>query len=136
MGRYLKNTQLLGGSYSVQLPLGSNSIGPDQPQNGQIRFNTSNNKVELFFAGVWNQVAKIGSVNINVDEFTGDAVQTVFTMSQTESDANAVLVQIGGVYQQPNINYTVNGTNHIYQSSACPGSQPQQNCSGTQSQQH
>jgi hypothetical protein len=113
MGRYLKNTQLLGGSYAVQLPLGSNSIGPDQPQNGQIRFNTSNNKVELFFSGVWNQVAKIGSVSINVDEFTGDAVQTVFTMSQSESDANAVLVQIGGVYQQPNINYTVNGTTSI-----------------------
>lgn len=113
MGRYLKNTQILGGSYAIQLPLGSNSIGPDQPQNGQIRFNTSNNKVELFFNSVWNQVAKIGSVAITVDEFTGDAVQTVFTMSKTESDANAILVQIGGVYQQPNINYTVNGTTSI-----------------------
>jgi hypothetical protein len=113
MGRYLKNTQLEGGSYAVQLPLGSNSIGPDQPVNGQIRFNTSNNKVELFFSGVWNQVAKIGSVQINVDEFTGDNSQTVFTMSQAESDENAILVQIGGVYQQPNINYTVNGTTSI-----------------------
>jgi hypothetical protein len=113
MGRYLKNTQLEGGSYAVQLPLGSNSIGPDQPVNGQIRFNTSNNKVELFFSGVWNQVAKIGSVQINVDEFTGDNSQTVFTMSQAESDENAILVQIGGVYQQPNVNYTVNGTTAI-----------------------
>lgn len=113
MGRYLKNTQLLGGSYAVQLPLGSNSLGPDQPQNGQIRFNTSNNKVELFFNNVWNQVAKIGSVGITVDEFTGDAVQTVFTMTKPESDANAILVQIGGVYQQPNVNYTVNGTTSI-----------------------
>jgi hypothetical protein len=113
MGRYLKNTQLEGGSYAVQLPLGSNSIGPDQPVNGQIRFNTSNNKVELFFSGVWNQVAKIGSVQISVDEFTGDNSQTVFTMSQAESDENAILVQIGGVYQQPNVNYTVNGTTSI-----------------------
>jgi len=113
MGRYLKNTQLEGGSYAVQLPLGSNSIGPDQPVNGQIRFNTSNNRVELFFAGVWNQVAKIGSVNITVDEFTGDGVQTQFTMTQIETSANAVLVSIGGVYQQPGINYTVNGTTTI-----------------------
>ncbi len=97
----------------MQLPLGSNSVGPDQPQNGQIRFNTSNNKVELFFNNVWNQVAKIGSVAITVDEFTGDAVTTAFTMSKTESDANSILVQIGGVYQQPNINYTVNGTTSI-----------------------
>ena len=113
MGRYLKNTQLLGGSYAVQLPLGSNSIGPDQPVNGQVRFNTSNSKIEMYFAGVWNQVAKIGSVQITVDEFTGDNSQTVFTMSQPETDENAILVQIGGVYQQPNINYTVNGTTSI-----------------------
>lgn len=58
-------------------------------------------------------MAKIGSVAINVDEFTGNAVQTVFTMTQVETDANAVLVQIGGVYQQPNVNYTVNGTTSI-----------------------
>jgi hypothetical protein len=67
----------------------------------------------MFFSGVWNQVAKIGSVAVTVDEFTGDAVQTVFTMSKAESDENAILVQIGGVYQQPNINYTVNGTTSI-----------------------
>jgi hypothetical protein len=113
MGRYLKNTQLEGGSYAIQLPLGSNSIGPDQPQNGQIRFNISNNKVELFFAGVWNQVAKIGSVNISVDEFTGDGVQTQFTMSQAESSESAILVSIGGVYQQPITNYTVDGSTTI-----------------------
>lgn len=113
MGRYLKNTQLEGGSYAVQLPLGSNSVGPDAPQNGQIRFNTSNNKVELFFAGVWNQVAKIGTVNIVVDEFTGDGITTTFTMSQAESSDSAILVQIGGVYQQPTTNYTTNGTTTI-----------------------
>ena len=110
MGRYLKNTQLEGGSYAVQLPMGSNSIGPEVPVNGQIRFNTSTNKVELFFAGVWNQVAKIGTVSIVVDEFTGDGVQTDFTMSQAESSDSAVLVSIGGVYQQPTTNYTTNGT--------------------------
>ncbi len=113
MGRYLKNTQLLGGSYAIQLPIGSNSIGPDQPVDGQFRYNSSSNRIEFFIAGSWKQVAKIGSVNIAVDEFTGDAVQTVFSMSQSESDANAVLVEIGGVYQQPNVNYTVNGTTSI-----------------------
>lgn len=113
MGRYLKNTQLEGGSYAVQLPMGSSSVGPDVPVNGQIRFNQTNTRVELFYNGVWNQVAKIGTVNIVVDEFTGDNLQTTFTMTQAESDANAILVQIGGVYQQPNVNYTVNGTTTI-----------------------
>ena len=113
MGRYLKNTQLEGGSYAVQLPLGSNSIGPDVPQNGQIRFNTSNNRVELFFGSAWNQVAKIGTVAIVVDEFTGDGMATTFTMSQAESSDGAILVSIGGVYQQPTTNYTTNGTTTI-----------------------
>lgn len=113
MGRYLKNTQLLGGSYAIQLPIGSNSVGPDQPVNGQVRFNTSNNRIEMYLASVWNQVAKIGSVSITVDEFTGDGVITAFTMSQIESSDNAVLVSIGGVYQQPTINYTTNGTTTI-----------------------
>lgn len=113
MARYLKNTQLKGGSYTLQLPLGFNSVGPDVPVNGQIRFNQSNSKIEFFYNGAWNQVAKIGSVPITVDEFTGDASQTTFTMSKSESDANSILVQIGGVYQQPNVNYTVNGTTTI-----------------------
>lgn len=113
MGRYLKNTQLEGGSYAIQLPLGSSSVGPDVPQNGQIRFNTSNNKIEMFFSGSWNQVAKIGTVNIVVDEFTGDGTTTTFTMSQAESSDSSVLVSIGGVYQQPTTNYTTNGTTTI-----------------------
>ncbi len=110
MARFLKNTQLKGGSYALQLPLGYSSVGPDVPVTGQIRFNLTNTKVELFYNGAWNQVAKIGTVAIVVDEFTGDGIQTNFTMSQSESSDSAVLVSIGGVYQQPTTAYTVTGT--------------------------
>lgn len=120
MARFFKNAQIKSASYAVQLPLGTSSLGPDAPQNGQIRFNTTNSKVELFYNGQWNQVAKIGSVNIVVDEFTGDGLQTQFTMSQAETDASAILVQIGGVYQQPTTNYTTNGTTTITFSSPPP----------------
>ena len=113
MGRYLKNTQLEGGSYAVQLPLGSSSVGPDVPVNGQIRFNQSNTRVELFYNSVWNTIAKVGTVAIVVDEFTGNGVLTAFTMSQAESSDSAILVSIGGVYQQPTTNYTTDGTTTI-----------------------
>jgi hypothetical protein len=113
MGRYLKNTQLEGGSYAVQLPLGSTSVGPDVPVDGQIRFNLSNTRVELFYNSQWNQVAKIGTVSIVVDEFTGDGITTQFTMSQAESSDGAILVSIGGVYQQPTTNYTTDGSTTI-----------------------
>lgn len=107
MGRYLKNTQLRGGAYAVQLPLGTSSLGPDTPVAGQIRFNQSTNKVELFYNGAWNTIAKVGSVSIVVDEFTGDNSQQTFEMTQYEYSDSAVLVSIGGVYQQPTTNYTI-----------------------------
>ena len=125
MGRYLKNTQIRGGSYAVQLPLGTSSLGPEFPLEGQIRYNQSNNKVELYANGQWNQVAKIGSVSIVVDEFTGDGTQTVFIMSQSETSNAAVLVQIGGVYQQPVSNYSVSGYNITFTSPPpAPGVNP------------
>ena len=52
-------------------------------------------------------------MSIVVDEFTGDGVTTQFVMSQAESSESAVLVSIGGVYQQPTTNYTVDGTTTI-----------------------
>jgi hypothetical protein len=107
MGRYLKNTQIRGGAYAVQLPMGTSSLGPDAPVNGQIRFNQSTNKVELFYNSAWNTIAKVGSVAIVVDEFTGDNTQQTFEMTQYEYSDSAVLVSIGGVYQQPTTNYTI-----------------------------
>lgn len=105
MGRYLKNTQLEGGSYAVQLPLGSASVGPDVPVNGQIRFNQSNDKIEFYYNSQWNSVAKIGTVPIVVDSFTtadGPSTQQ-FTMSyQYEAGQEAnILVFVGGVQQKP-----------------------------------
>lgn len=107
MGRYLKNTQLEGGSYAIQLPIGSNSVGPDSPVDGQFRFNSSNSKIEFFLTGAWRQVAKIGQVPLVIDEFTGNNVQQTFEMSKIENNEANVYVTIGGVYQQPTTNYTV-----------------------------
>ncbi len=110
MGRFLKNTQLQAASYAVRLPVGTSSLGPDSPVNGQIRYNQTNNKIEFYYNSQWNQVAKIGTVSLVVDEFTGDNSTVNFTMSQSESDAKNILVTISGVYQSPVNNYTVSGT--------------------------
>jgi hypothetical protein len=110
MAHFLKNTQLKGGSYAIQLPLGTSSLGPDAPVNGQIRYNQTNSKIEFYFGGQWNQVAKIGTVALVVDEFTGDNATVNFTMSQSESSASNILVTVSGVYQAPTNNYTVSGT--------------------------
>lgn len=125
MGRYLKNTQLEGGSYAIQLPLGSNSVGPDVPVDGHFRYNKDSSRIEFYVNNAWRQVAKIGNVAIAVDEFTGDNTQVDFTMSQAETDPNAILVSIGGVYQQPTQNYTVSGTTITFTSPPpAPGVNP------------
>ena len=119
MARYLKNTQLKGGSYSIQLPLGTNSIGPDSPVDGQIRFNQTTNKIEFYYNNTWNQVAKIGTVQVNVDQmYTADGVNQ-YTMSQsyTAGQESSVLVFVGGVQQIPTVNYTFSGgvaSNQLY----------------------
>ena len=125
MGRYLKNTQLEGGSYAIQLPLGSNAVGPDHPVDGHFRYNKDNTRIEFYVNGAWRQVAKIGTVSITVDEFTGDNMQVDFTMSQAETDPKAILVSIGGVYQQPTQNYTVSGNTITFTSPPpAPGVNP------------
>ncbi len=114
MGRYLKNTQLEGGSYSVQLPIGSNTVGPDAPVNGQIRFNQSNDKIEFYYNSQWNQIAKIGTVPIVTDSFTtydsgGGSNQFSMSYQYTVGQENDVLVFVGGVQQKANLNYTFSG---------------------------
>lgn len=109
MARLLKNPDISTNSLGVKLPIGSNSLS-DAPVTGLIRFNASNSKIEFYYNGSWNQVAKIGTVSIVVDDLIGDGTTTDFTMSQSESDATSVVVTIGGVYQLPGTNYTVSGT--------------------------
>ena len=122
MGRYIKKTEAIGGSSAtaIQIPTSSNTSGPEILDDGMLRWNTDNNRIEFWYQYAWLTVAKVGSVGIEVDEFTGDNSTQTFTMSQPESDANGVIVQIGGVYQQPNVNYSMNGSTTITFTSAPP----------------
>ena len=99
--------------------MGTSSLGPDSPINGQIRFNQTTNKIEFYYNSQWNQVAKIGNVQINVDKLvTADNVNQ-YTMSQSyvTGQENNVLVFVGGVQQTPNVNYNFSNSvssNQLY----------------------
>lgn len=127
MGRLAKNPDIAPGALGVKLPIGTNTLS-DTPVTGLIRFNSDNNRIEFYYNNAWNQIAKIGTVQLAVDSFTGDGSTTTFAMSQTESDPTAVAVFIGGVYQQPTTNYTVNGSSAINFTSPppAPGVNPNQ----------
>lgn len=125
MGRYLKNTQLKGGSYAVQLPIGSASVGPDSPVDGQMRFNQSYDKIEFYYNGQWNSVAKIGQVPIYTDTFTtadsvggsNDFIMTNAPRDYIAGEEASILVFIGGVQQRPIDHYNFSSgsaSKHLY----------------------
>jgi hypothetical protein len=121
MARLLKNPLPHdNATLAMQMPIVPSSAFGDAPSNGLLRFNQATSRIEFYYNGAWSQVAKIGTVQIVTDSFTGDGVTNTFTMSQIESDANSIAVFVGGVYQQPTTNYTVNGTTIITFSVAPP----------------
>lgn len=111
MGRYAKNRELKSGSYSVRIPIGSNSVGPNYPVDGLIRYNTNRKRPEVYFENRWRSM--LGSeVDMPAkDTFYGDGVTTSFgPMSYPYPNGNEifVLVFIHNVFQNPNSAYSVN----------------------------
>lgn len=128
MGRLLKNPLPHdNASLAMQMPIVPSSSFGDAPTNGLLRFNQATNRIEFYYNGAWSQVAKIGTVQLVTDTFVGDGSTINFTMSQAESDPTAVVVFIGGVYQQPTTNYTVNSVQIQFTSPPpAPGVNPNQ----------
>ena len=124
MGFYVKNRRLQSGSTGVVLPTGSSATRPEYPTFGMIRYNTDVGSVEFFNGTVWNTLSAGGSISYTVDDFTGNGVQTVFTMSVAESIAENIIVFVGSIYQDPATSYTVDGGYDITFTSAPPNTVP------------
>jgi hypothetical protein len=121
MGHMLKNTVFKSGSYALGVPVGTSSVGPDHPVNGQTRYNTDTGKLE-FWANIsgtprWNAVSSEGNVQIVADNFTGNAIASDFGPMSSVYNAGQeeqVLVHVGTVYQIPGTNYEFYGNNTIH----------------------
>ena len=124
MGIYVKNRRLPSGSTGVVLPTGSSETRPEYPTFGMIRYNTDVGLVEFFNGSIWNTLSTGGSVSYTVDDFTGNGVQTVFTMTIAEDVAANIMVFVGSIYQDPATSYTVNGGYDITFTSAPPNTVP------------
>ena len=118
MARFAKNPDITkGGRLAARLPIVPSSSYGDAPIDGIIRFNQGSKRIEFYYNGTWSQVAKIGSVQIVAETVGyGDGSNSVFTMSQSETDPTAIAVFVGGVYQTPTTHYTVSGTSITFQS--------------------
>ena len=124
MGYFVKDRILQSGSTGVTLPTGNSADRPEYPTFGTIRYNTDVGLVEFFNGSVWNTLSAGGSISYTVDDFVGNGVKTVFTMSAAESVAANIIVFVGSIYQDPATSYTVNGGYDITFTSAPPNTVP------------
>lgn len=94
---------------SLGLPAGTTSERDPVPAAGEIRWNTSNSRLEFFNGSSWSEVSARGNVTITKDSFTGDGSTAVYVLSITPTSANNILVFVGNVYQEPSVNFTLVG---------------------------
>lgn len=126
MGRFIKNRELTSGSYSIRLPIGSNTIGPNAPVEGLIRYNYNRYRPEYFALEKWRGISS-NEIDVPIkDTFYGNGAQTVFgPMAYPYPIGNEIflLVFIHNVFQNPGIAFTVNNYQIIF-SSPPPNTHP------------
>jgi filamentous hemagglutinin len=93
---------------SVLLPRGNTAQRPAPATVGMFRFNTTSDALEVYNSGSgWTTVEQDFTV-IVADSFTGNGVQTIFTLSEDSTTAGTI-VSINGVVQIPTTAYSVSG---------------------------
>jgi hypothetical protein len=77
-----------------------------------LRFNSQTGKYEVSEDGSTYTSLRTSSEagDITKDVFTGDGSTTQFTMSITPTDEKTVILYVDGVMQEPDTNYTINGS--------------------------
>lgn len=115
MARYLKNLEINSSSYSVRLPNGSTALRSQSPVDGQIRYNSDIGEIEAYYGGIWNTFAREGEVVVVKDQFLGTGALSTFTMSYSYASGREAqaLIFVGGVFQNPAVAYTFNGTTTV-----------------------
>ena len=120
MGRYIKSSATTTvkdeASGNNTLPSGTTAERSAVPQTGDIRYNTDTSALEFFDGSTFENVALQGTVLMTKDSFTGDDSTMVFTMSVTPRNADAILVFVGNVHQNPDVAYTVSGSDITFTS--------------------
>tara|TARA_R110000868_G_scaffold139909_4_gene355092 strand:- start:215 stop:634 length:420 start_codon:yes stop_codon:yes gene_type:complete len=110
-GKYVKNPEVVGSSTgAIRVPVGSSADRPTAPINGQLRYNTTDNVMEMYVNGAWAILGVVGLVTITKDTFTGDGSTTAYTMSISVANVQDIIVHVGNVHQNPDVAYTVSGT--------------------------
>ena len=96
------------GTGAFKLPVGTTGQRPTAA-TGQIRFNSTDGKLEVYTGSAWSAVGSGGVGNHNLDTFDGDDSTTAFTLSVTPANEDALTVFIDGAYQEKG-DYSLSGS--------------------------
>jgi hypothetical protein len=116
MGRLAKNPSMVSNAQaaaSAVPPSGPSGERPSDTGIGAQRYNTTDAAQEYWDGAVWRTLPHTGLVTITKDTFSGNAVLTAFTMSIAVVDETDIIVHVGGVFQNPAVSYTTDGSTTI-----------------------
>jgi fibronectin-binding autotransporter adhesin len=94
---------------SILAPVGNTAQRPATGVTGMVRFNTTNNNLELYDNSQWTAVGVPEFTVITNEQFFGDGSTVAFTLGSTQT-TNSCIVSINGVVQIPITAYSVSGT--------------------------
>jgi hypothetical protein len=94
---------------SIITPVGNTAQRPATGVTGMLRFNSTNNNLELYDNTEWTAVGVPVFTVIADQQFNGDGTTVNFTLGSTQT-TNSCIVSINGVVQIPTLAYAVAGT--------------------------
>ena len=116
-------TAQFNGTGAIIVPVGTTGERPGLTGNvdvdGMLRLNSSSNQLEYYANGSWT-VAGSAFTIIAAESFSGNGVQTVFTLSASSTTAGT-LVSINGVLQIPVTAYSISSTSLTFTEAPATG---------------
>ena len=94
---------------SILMPTGNTQQRPGTGVTGMLRFNTTNNSLEIYDNSQWSEVGVPSFTVIDDQQFDGDGSTLAFTLGSTQT-TDSCIVSINGVVQIPTLAYSVAGT--------------------------
>lgn len=105
---------------SILLPVGDSTQRPSSPVAGMQRYNSALNAIEFWNGSGWAVYNGTVFTSITDQQFTGNGVQTTYTLSQASTSAGTIVV-VAGAIKTPSVDYTVVGTTLTFTSAPANG---------------
>jgi hypothetical protein len=123
-GSFANNSSpVLGATFAVRstdsmlIPVGSTAQRPSNTGNvditGMLRYNTSITNLEWYDGAIWSVPGSAQTTVITDESFSGNGVQTTFTLANVSS-TNSCIVSINGILQIPTTAYGISGSSLIF----------------------